>query len=689
MQEAETVQNTHKYALCLVDIKTLGTKTFSYLIPDDMKDIIKIGQPVTLPFGKGERKIKGYVVGFSNYLEAGIKAKYIDEILDTEPMFSLEYLKMLEWVANYYFSDLPTVLKTALPEKFFQKNLKNYRKPNKELKVLQTEKSKDKHTLSPEQQKIYDDIKKVNAKTSLLYGITGSGKTEIYFKLIEDTIKEGKNVLFLAPEIALVSQLTARTIKRFGKTSVGIWHSSITEAEKYKVWQKLRNDEIKILFGARSSVFAPVKNLGLIIIDEENDPAYKQTMPAPRYSAIEVAKKLAELNNDSNGGAKLILGSATPDIKSYYEAKNSNSLFVLNKRYNNAELPKVKIIDMRMERGFGNNGIFSKYLIDEIHKTVKNKNQVILLINRRGFSSYTQCMECSEIIECPKCAIPLIYHSQTQSHRCHYCNHEIKNLTVCPKCGAEGTLENFGTGTQRVEEIAGKIFPDYTIQRLDSDSLTKKNEHFEILESFQNGEIDILIGTQMIAKGLDNPNVTLVGVINADLSFNLPDFRSSERGFSLLCQVAGRSGRGKDEGKVIFQTYNNSNIFLDKAREQDYDSFFENEIEIREAFDYPPFSKIIRVILSSDNNFRAEKSAMEIAMRLKEWIDKQSLTERLIVMGPAPCVLEKIRGEYRFNLIIKNKLDEKGHNIILSFLRKIILPNDIKMVVDVDPSDIL
>lgn len=684
MQE-ETIQNTYKYALCLVDIKTLGTKTFSYLIPDNMKDIIKIGQPVILPFGGGGRKIKGYVVGFSNYLEAGIKAKYIDELLDTEPMFSLEYLKMLEWVANYYFSDLPTVLKTALPEKFFQKNVKNYRKPNKELKVLQVEKSKNKYTLTPTQQKIYDDINHVNAKISLLYGITGSGKTEIYFKLIEDTIKKGKNVLFLAPEIALVSQLTSRTIKRFGKTSVGIWHSSISEAEKYKVWQKLRNDEIKILFGARSSVFAPIKNLGLIIIDEENDPAYKQTMPAPRYSAVEVAKKLIELNQ----GAKLILGSATPDIQSYYEAKNSNSLFVLNKRYNNAELPEVKIVDMRMERGFGNNGIFSKCLTDEIHKTIQNKNQVILLINRRGFSSYTQCMECSTVIECPKCAIPLIYHSQTQSHRCHYCNYEIKNLTKCPECKKEGSLENFGTGTQRVEEIAGKLFPEYKIQRLDSDSLTKKNEHFEILEAFANGDIDILIGTQMIAKGLDNPNVTLVGVINADLSFNLPDFRSSERGFSLLCQVAGRSGRGKDEGKVIFQTFNNSNIFLDKAREQDYESFFENEIEIREAFDYPPFAKIIRIILSSDNNFRAEKSAMEIAMRLKEWIDKQSLTERLIVMGPAACVLEKIRGEFRFNIIVKNKLEEKGHNIILSFLRKIILPNDIKMVVDVDPMDIL
>lgn len=684
----ETVKNIeYKYALCLVDIKVLGTKTFSYLIPDDMKDKIKIGQPVQVPFGRG-RNIKAYVVGFSNYLEEGIKAKYIDEILDEEAMFDLEYLKMLEWVANYYFSDLPTVLKTALPEKFFAKNLKKYRKPNKELKVLTTKKSSKTNVLSEEQQKVYEEIKKVGAKTSLLYGVTGSGKTEIYFKLIEDTIQEGKNVLFLAPEIALVSQLTQRTIKRFGKDIVGIWHSSISEAEKYKVWQKLRCDEIKILFGARSSVFAPLKNLGLIIIDEENDQSYKQTMPAPRYSAIEVAKKLAELNTES-GGTKIILGSATPDIKSYYEAKNSNSLFVLNHRYNENALPKVKIVDMRLERGLGNNGIFSKYLIDEIKKTVQNKNQVILLINRRGFSSYTQCMACSAVIECPRCAIPLIYHSNSKSHRCHYCNYEIKNLTACPECKEEGTLENFGTGSQRVEEIASKIFPEMTIQRLDSDNLTKKNEHFEILENFNEGKIDILIGTQMIAKGLDNPNVTLVGVINADLSFNLPDFRSSERGFSLLCQVAGRSGRGKDEGKVIFQTFNNTNIFLDKARDQDYESFYENEIEAREAFDYPPFSKIIRIILSSDNTFRAEKSAMEIAMRLKDWINKQSLSERLIVMGPAPCVVEKIRGEYRFNILIKNKLDEKGHSIILSFLRKVILPNDIKMVVDVDPMDIL
>ncbi len=672
-----------KYALCLVDIKTLGTKTFSYLIPDDMKDKIHIGIPVLVPFGKS-RKIKAYVVGFSDYLEQGIKAKYIDEILDSKEMFSLEYLKLLEWVSNYYFSDLPTVLKTALPSKFFEKNVKNYRKPKKEQLVFKNDREDcAKHTLSEEQEKIYNEIKHVNAPVSLLHGITGSGKTEIYFKLIEDTIKEGKNVLFLAPEIALVSQLTIRTIKRFGKSACAIWHSSITEAEKYKVWQKLRENEIKILFGARSAVFAPIKNPGLIIIDEEHDDSYKQDAKEPRYSAIEVAKKLGELY-----GAKIIMGSATPDISSYYRAINSNSLFELKQRYNLQSLPKVSVVDMRMEREFKNNGLFSKFLIDKINDRLKKGEQVILLINRRGYSTYTQCLNCGSVIECPKCAIPLIYHSQSGSHKCHYCNYEIKNLQECPKCHTN-SLQNFGAGTQRIEEVAGKIFKDAVIKRLDSDSFSKKNEHVEILEDFSDGKIDILVGTQMIAKGLDNPNVTLVGVINADLSFNLPDFRSTERGFSILTQVAGRSGRGESGGEVIFQTFNAENEFLLNAKEQDYKTFYKNEIEMREAFDYPPFSSIIRVILQSKNIFRAQRASMEIGMRLKDWISKLSLTERLIVLGPVPCVIEKLKDNYRFNIIIKNKLTEKGHLTVLSFLKKVILPNDIKMIVDVDPVDVL
>ncbi len=671
----------YKYALVLVDVAKLGTKTFSYLIPDDFKETIKIGQAVVVPFGP-KRKIKGYVVGFSNYLEEGIKAKYIDDILESEPLFDLEYLKLLEWVANYYFCDLPTVLKTALPQKFFEKNVKNYRKAKKENAALKEETEQTEHKLSPEQQKVYEEIKHVNAQNSLLYGITGSGKTEIYFKLIEDTIKKGKNVLFMAPEIALVSQLTMRTIRRFGSKSVAIWHSSISEAEKYSVWEKLRNNEIKILFGARSAVFAPINNLGLIIIDEEHDTSYKQTMPNPRYCAKHVAKKLAQLY-----GAKIISGSATPDVESFWEAQNTNSLFELKNRYNNAQLPDVSIIDMKSERMDGNLGIFSRTLINKTKETIERGEQVIFLINRRGFSSYTQCMECGEVLECKKCAIPLIYHSQTNSYKCHYCGYETK-VAKCENCSSV-ELENFGTGSQRVEEIANKIFEGMRIARLDSDSLSKKNEHIEILQKFQNGEIDILIGTQMIAKGLDNPNVTLVGVINADLSFNLPDYRSSERGFSLLTQVAGRSGRGKNKGKVIFQTYNEGNLLLQKAKEQDYLSFFEKELELREQYDYPPYSKIIRIIISSCEDFMAEHACCEIALHLENYIKKLSLDERIITLGPVPCVIGKIRGEYRYNILIKNKLEQKGHDIVLGFLRRISLHNEIKMIVDVDPSDIL
>ncbi len=670
----------YKYALVLVDVAALGTKTFSYLIPDEFKDKIKIGQALSVPFGP-KRKVKGYLVGFSNYLEEGIKAKYIDDILESEPLFDINYLRLLEWVANYYFCDIATVLKTALPQKFFEKNVKNYRKPKKENIALIEDKRLE-HKLSPEQQKVYEEIKHVNAQNSLLYGITGSGKTEVYFKLIEDAIKENKNVLFLAPEIALVSQLTMRTISRFGTDSVAIWHSSISEAEKYKVWQKLKNNEIKILFGARSAVFAPISNLGLIIIDEEHDTSYKQTMPNPRYHAKLVARKLAQLY-----GAKIISGSATPDIESFWEAQNTNSLFELKNRYNNAKLPDVSIIDMKSERQDGNLGIFSRTLIEKTKQTVERGEQVIFLINRRGFSTYTQCMECGEVLECKKCAIPLIYHSQTNSWRCHYCGYETK-IAKCEKCGSE-ELENFGTGSQRVEEIAKKIFENLRIARLDSDSLNKKNEHIEILQKFQQGQIDILIGTQMIAKGLDNPNVTLVGVINADLSFNLPDYRSSERGFSLLTQVAGRSGRGEHKGKVIFQTYNPDNLFLQKAKEQDYLSFFEKEKELRQEYDYPPYSKLIRIIISSSENYMAEHAGVEIALHLENYIKKLSLDERIITLGPVPCVIGKIRGEYRYNILIKNKLEQKGHDIVLGFLRRISLNNNIKMTVDVDPSDIL
>lgn len=747
-EPSEVVDNPsfiqHKYAVCLVNVKALGVRTFSYLIPAEMQDKIKIGQVLLVPFGR-QGLINAFCVGFSEYLPPEIKAKRVSKILDETPLFSVEYLKLLEWVANYYCTDLITVLNVAIPLKLIEKSLKTeqsiefiktdgatkrqleiletlkekgkmplieferlvkttratvkklealgciklieeqvYRNP---LDILRIDKKEDLYELSETQQKVYEGIseriKNEESPQILLHGVTASGKTEVYFKLIDDTIKAGKNVLFLAPEIALASQLTKRLAKKFGTRDVAIWHSSISEGERYDVWQKLYKNEIKILAGARSAVFAPLKNIGLIIIDEEHEGAYKQTSPAPRYDARLVARKLAEFNN-----CPLILGSATPDISSYYRAINSNHLFEMLKRYNNAKVAPVTVINMQEYGRAAYKGLISKPLQTAIKETLDNKQQVILLINRRGYSTYTQCQGCGHVIECPNCAIPMIWHAKDNMLKCHYCNHVEYFPDVCPNCGFDG-LKNSGTGTQKIEQYIKDLYPDYNVERIDSDVLVRKGEHIRLLEKFQNGDIDILVGTQMIAKGLDNPNVTLVGVISADASFNLPDFRASERGFQLLTQVAGRAGRGEFKGRVFFQTYNPDYYALESAKSQNYYDFYKQEISSREDFDYPPFSQIIRLILSSTNNFRAEKAAQEIALRLCTMIEKFGFGERLEVLGPTPCVIERINGYYRFQIIIKNKLEDKGHQFVSSFLSKITAPKDIRMTVDVDPLDIL
>lgn len=752
-----------KYASALVNIKGLGVKTFSYLIPDEMQDKIKIGQAILVPFGR-QGLINAFCVGFSDYLPGDFKVKKINKILDETPLFSIEYLKLLEWVANYYCCDLVTVLNAAIPMKLIEKASKTeqliefvkydgatkrqiqvlellqksgkmplilfekyakttratikkleqlgcvkliqeelYRNP---LDILRITEREALFELSGDQKKVYEGIKnKIDAPNEiLLHGVTASGKTEVYFKLIDDTIKSGKNVLFLAPEIALASQLTKRLAKKFGTEDVAIWHSSISDGERYDVWQKLYKDEIKILAGARSAVFAPLKNIGLIIIDEEHESAYKQTTPAPRYDARVVAKKLSEFHN-----CPLLLGSATPDISTYYKAVNSGNLFEMKKRFNDAKVPPVTVINMQDHGRAAYKNVISIPLQTEIRETLEKGQQVILLINRRGFSTFTQCQACGHVIECPNCAIPMIWHSKDQMLKCHYCNHAEYFPDVCPECGSDA-FKNSGTGTQKIEQYIKDIFPENNVERIDSDILVRKGEHIRLLEKFQRGDIDILVGTQMIAKGLDNPNVTLVGVISADASFNLPDFRASERGFQLLTQVAGRAGRGEFAGKVLFQTYNPDFYALESAKSQNYGEFYATEIAARAEFDYPPFSQIIRLILSSQNNFRAEKSAQEIALRLCTMIEKygsaatdrsignneivgtddeKDISERIEVLGPSPCVIERINGQYRFQLLIKNKMGAKGHKFISSFLNKIIMPKDIKLAIDVDPLDIL
>lgn len=775
--EQQTQQQ--KYASALVNIKGLGVKTFSYLIPDEMKDKIQIGQAILVPFGR-QGLINAFCVGFSDYIAGDFKVKKISKILDETPLFSIDYLKLLEWVANYYCCDLVTVLNAAIPMKLIEKASKTetliefekydgatkrqeeilklleksgkmplilfekyakttrntikkletlgcvklyqeelYRNP---LDILQITQREPLFELSGDQKKVYEGIKRcIDAKMQrceveiadsgdvdtstqpetncasepsslcasishpeiLLHGVTASGKTEVYFKLIDDTIKSGKNVLFLAPEIALASQLTKRLAKKFGTEDVAIWHSSISDGERYDVWQKLYKDEIKILAGARSAVFAPLKNIGLIIIDEEHEGAYKQTTPAPRYDARVVARKLAEFHN-----CPLLLGSATPDISTYYRAINTGNLFELKKRYNDAKVPPVVVINMQEYGRAAYRSVISKPMQVEIRETLDQGKQVILLINRRGFSTYTQCQACGHVIECPNCAIPMIWHAKDQMLKCHYCNHAEYFPDVCPECGSDA-FKNSGTGTQKIEQYIKELFPENSVERIDSDILVRKGEHIRLLEKFQRGDIDILVGTQMIAKGLDNPNVTLVGVISADASFNLPDFRASERGFQLLTQVAGRAGRGEFAGKVLFQTYNPDFYALESAKSQNYGEFYTAEIAAREEFDYPPFSQIIRLILSSQNGFRAEKSAQEIAMRLSLMVEKFGISERIEVLGPTPCVIERINSQYRFQILIKNKMGEKGHQFVSSFMNKIIMPKDIRLAIDVDPLDIL
>lgn len=784
MQTTLFEQPQQKYASALVNIKGLGVKTFSYLIPDEMKDKIQIGQAILVPFGR-QGLVNAFCVGFSDYLAGDFKVKKISKIIDETPLFSIDYLKLLEWVANYYCCDLVTVLNAAIPMKLIEKASKTetliefekydgatkrqteilklleksgkmplilfekyakttratvkkletlgciklyqeelYRNP---LDILQITEREALFELSGDQKKVYEGIKKqlssyaakqlgsegaqnsrlgipaqqLNTETNslplqgedmangtnhpeiLLHGVTASGKTEVYFKLIDDTIKAGKNVLFLAPEIALASQLTKRLAKKFGTEDVAIWHSSISDGERYDVWQKLYKNEIKILAGARSAVFAPLKNIGLIIIDEEHESAYKQTTPAPRYDARVVARKLAEFHN-----CPLLLGSATPDISTYYRAVNTGNLFELKKRYNDAKVPPVLVINMQEYGRAAYKSVISKPMQVEIKETLEQGKQVILLINRRGFSTYTQCQACGHVIECPNCAIPMIWHAKDQMLKCHYCNHVERFPDICPECGSDA-FKNSGTGTQKIEQYIKDLFPENNVERIDSDILVRKGEHIRLLEKFQRGDIDILVGTQMIAKGLDNPNVTLVGVISADASFNLPDFRASERGFQLLTQVAGRAGRGEFAGKVLFQTYNPDFYALESAKSQNYGEFYETEIAAREEFDYPPFSQIIRLILSSQNGFRAEKSAQEIAMRLCLMVEKFGISERLEVLGPSPCVIERLNSQYRFQILIKNKMGEKGHRFVSSFLNKITMPKDIRLAIDVDPLDIL
>lgn len=615
-----------------------------------------------------------------NIIESG-------EIKSKKQISVLEFLKENEGV---YISDLQlytdttsavlnTLQKKGLIEIAEEQIIRN---PFKDKTV-----SRDtKLSLTEEQivafEKVKEYIDNNEYEQFLLYGVTGSGKTEVYLQLIEEALNKGKRAIVLVPEISLTPQMVDRFLARFGE-QIAVLHSKLSIGERYDEWNKIKSGEANIVIGARSAIFAPVENLGIVIIDEEHDTSYKSDM-SPRYQAKDIARYICK-----RAKAPLILGSATPDINTFYQAKNNKiQLLELTHRANQSELPKVEIVDLREELASGNKSMISKALYEEIEKNLKAKLQTILFLNRRGFSTFVMCRECGFTAKCRNCNIALTYHKGDAKLKCHYCGYETKLITTCPICKSN-KVKYFGAGTQKLEQEIHDLFPNASTIRMDVDTVTKKNSHEEILEKFKKENIDILIGTQMVVKGHHFPKVTLVGVIAADSSLNINDFRASERTFQILTQVAGRAGRENLPGKVIVQTYNKDNFSIQYARQQDYEKFYIDEIRIRKQLKYPPFCDIIVANISSKDEEATKKVAEYIYRKMKQEFSKQE--NSILILPPVASPINKIKNNYRWRILIKckfnNNIIKSINNILSSYYQT--KYRKTKVIFDVNPTSMM
>jgi len=506
--------------------------------------------------------------------------------------------------------------------------------------------------LTPAQQRAYEEISAHIAsggpRTTLFYGVTSSGKTVIYFKLIEDTVESGRGAIILVPEIALATQMIGRLRARFG-SRVGIIHSALSDTERTIQWKKIRDGDYDVVVGTRSAIFAPLPDIGIIIIDEEQEEAYNSDS-APRFRAVTVALKRA-----ASHGASLILGSATPSVESYFRAKSGTyNLVTLEERFNDMPLPEVTVTDMREELIEGNTASIGSVLYQKIRQRLDLGQQSILLINRRGYRTVTICRQCKKIIMCDSCSMPMVWHKSDGTHRCHYCGKTVREITKCPDCGGE--LRHTGLGTQKVEEELQELFPDARILRIDLDSMSRKGSLRKALKEFEQGSYDIMIGTQMIAKGLDFPNVTLAGVLSVDSMLLMPSYRAYERTFDMLTQVVGRSGRGSSAGEAVIQTVDPENTIIKLAARQEYSSFYENEIILRKAHLYPPFCTMCSVVFSSQKESEARRSADRFSGKLAEIFSKNSSVP-VRIMTPSPLRVVLVKGTYRWRIMIKSRGD--------------------------------
>lgn len=545
--------------------------------------------------------------------------------------------------------------------------------------------SSSKFKLTDEQKDAYDcvgkAIDKEEYKQFLLYGVTGSGKTEVYLQLIEKVLALGKGAIVLVPEISLTPQMLDRFVSRFGKDTIAVLHSKLSVGERHDEWIRIKENRAQIVIGARSAIFTPVNDLGIIIIDEEHDSSYKSEA-SPKYNAKEVAEKIAQEKN-----IPLVLGSATPDLKSFYNANNGKiELLKLTKRANESNLPKVEIVDLKQELANGNRSMLSFDLYNSIEENLKNKLQTILFLNRRGYSTFVMCRDCGYTVKCNNCDISMTYHKYENKLKCHYCGAEENLVKTCPECGSE-KIRYFGTGTQKLEQEIQKQFPNAKTIRMDIDTVTKKNSHEEILNEFKSEKADILIGTQMVVKGHHFPKVTLVGVIAADSSLNIDDYRATERTFQILTQVAGRAGRENLPGKVIIQSYNPENYSIQNAQKQDYENFYETEIAIRKQLKYPPFCDIIVVGFNSTKQEEIQKVSNLMYKLIKEKLDE----EKFKIFKPMPSPIDKIQNKFRWRIIIKGNVDDKANNILNQVLKEIYDRDfkNTKISIDINPNNMM
>lgn len=709
-------------------------KTFDYNIPEGLN--VELGMRVLVPFANRKVFEVGYVVGLKETSEFRCKSiiRVIDQIFDDER------LNLAQWISKKYFCNLAEAIRLLVPpgtstnlnrvkektEKVVHLNLDadfskiksekqrkvieflldNINAPKAVLKeltdtsdaIIKTlEKngyiritdeqvfrnpfafkeilSSSKLKLTEEQEQVIENIKLGKFDKYLIHGVTGSGKTEIYLQLIEKVLEAGQSAIVLVPEISLTPQITDRFLSRFGNV-VAILHSGLSVGERYDEWHKINSGEARIVIGARSAIFAPVKNVGIIIIDEEHDSSYKSDNLV-KYDAKEIADRIAYVNN-----VPVILGSATPSINTFYYAQKGNiKLLTLEKRISKSGLPNIEIIDMREELATGNKTVFSRKLYHAMKEAISKKEQIMLFLNRRGYSTFIMCRDCGHVVKCEECDVSMTYHSEENKLICHYCGKTKDVMSVCPMCTSKN-IRYFGTGTQKIEAEIKKYFPEASVIRMDVDTTRVKNGHEKIISKFRDEKIDILLGTQMIAKGHDFSNVTLVGILAADSSMNIGDYRANEKTYQLLTQMAGRAGRGDKKGTALIQTYMPDEFCIQSVKKQDFTEFYKNEINMREKLNYPPFYDIIVSVISGPDEEKVKNEAMALY---------QLFAENFTPYSPVPAPISKISNEYRWRVLIKDNLDDEKFELLRETIKKYrkIQNAELKVTIDVNPNNML